>query len=129
MIDTGRPDVSSLTAAQERALKTALQPSEAAIGARSGGPFEDEDGISEAPVRATELHFFAKEADAQDAADVVEPVVGSPEDSVLNGVRVLGPVLVVHYSFGIGDRPGGVGIEKDIEPVEACLHDVGYLQS
>jgi len=59
MIDTGRPDVSSLTAAQGRTLRTALEPSEAAIGARSGG----------------------------------------------------------------------VGIDKDIEPVEACLGEVGYLPS
>ena len=63
------------------------------------------------------------------AADVVEPVVGSPDDSVFNGARVLGPVLVMHYSFGMGDRPGGVTIAEDIEPVEACMREVGYLQS
>lgn len=79
--------------------------------------------------RATELHFFSGEAEAQDAAQVVEPVVGSAKESVLNGARALGPVLVLHYSFGIGDRPGGVGIGKDLEPVEACLRETGYLQS
>ncbi len=126
-IDTGQSHVSSLTPAQERALRTALAPSEAAIKATTGGPVERDGGIAEAPVGASELHFFPSEADAQAAAEVVEPVVGSPDDSVLNGVRVLGPVLVLHYSYGMGDRPGGVSIEEDIEPVEACLREVGYL--
>ena len=64
--------------------------------------------------RAIELHFFPGAAEAQDAAHVVEPVVGSPDESVLDGVRALGPVLVVYYSFFIADRPGGVGIEEDL---------------
>ena len=63
----------------------------------------------------------------QDAADTIEPVVGSPDDSVFNGARVLGPALVLHYSFGMGDNPGGVGIQEDIEPVEACMREAGYL--
>ena len=96
---------SSLTAAQLRAFKPALEPSEAAIGIRSGGATERDGEIADAPVGATELHFFPGGAEAQDAADVVEPVVGSPDERVLNGVRVLGPVLVLHYSFGMGDHP------------------------
>lgn len=78
---------------------------------------------------ATELHFFPGAAEAQDAAQVVEPVVGSTDESVLNGLRALGPVLVLHYSFFIGDSPGGIGIDEDLEPPEACLRDTGYLQS
>src|SRR6185312_10551766 len=109
-----------LTPAQERALTTALRPSESAVGARSGGPVEKDGGISEAPVAASELHIFPSEAEAQAAADAVEPVVGSPDDSVFNGVRVLGPVLVLHYSYGMGDQPGGVGIETDIGPLKDC---------
>jgi hypothetical protein len=128
-IAPGRPDISSLTAAQRRALKTALRPSRAALGVSSGGPVEKDGGIADAPVGATELHFFPGAAEAQDAARAVEPVVGSPDESVLNGVRALGPVLVVHYSFFIGDSPGGIGIEEDLEPVEACLRETGYLQS
>jgi hypothetical protein len=128
-IDAGQPDVFSLTPVQERTLSAALKPSRAAIGADRGGPFEDADGISEAPVGATELHFFPTEADARAAAEAVEPVVGSPADSVFNGVRVLGPVLVLHYSYGRGDSPGGVSIEDDIAPVEACLNEAGYLSS
>jgi hypothetical protein len=79
--------------------------------------------------RATELHFFPGAAEAQDAAHVVEPVVGSPDESVLDGVPALGPVLVVHYSFFIADRPGGVGIEEGLEPVEALLRETGHVQS
>ena len=127
-IETGQPEFpSSLTPAQERAITTALRPSDAAIGARSGGPVEKDGGISEAPVGASELHFFPSEAEAQAAADAVEPLVGSLDDSVFNGVRVLGPVLVLHYSYGMGDRPGGVGIEADIGPLEDCLRQEGYL--
>lgn len=48
-IAPGRPDISSLTAAQQRALKTALRPSLAALGARSGGPVEKDGGIADAP--------------------------------------------------------------------------------
>ena len=128
-IAPGRPDISSLTAAQQRALKTALRPSRAALGARRGGPVEKDGGIADAPVGATEMHFFPGAAEAQDAAQVVEPVVGSTDESVLNGLRALGPVLVLHYSFFIGDSPGGIGIDEDLEPVEACLRDTGYLQS
>lgn len=51
-IAPGRPDISSLTAAQQRALKTALRPSRAALGARSGGPVEKDGGIADAPVGA-----------------------------------------------------------------------------
>jgi hypothetical protein len=40
---------------------------------------------------------------------------------------VLGPVLVLHYSFGMGDMPGCVTIDEDIEPVEACMREAGYL--
>lgn len=127
-IAAGRSDISSLTAPQERAIARALQPSDAALGALSGGPAETDGGIADAAIRATELHFFSGDAEAQDAAQVVEPVVGSPDESVLNGARALGPVLVLHYSYGIGDRPGGVGIGKDLEPVEACLRETGYLQ-
>ena len=127
-IKPGRSDLSSLlTAAQLRAFKPALEPSDAAIGVHSGGPVETDEGIAERPVGATELHFFSSDAEAQDAADIVEPVVGSPDDSVFNGVRVIGPVLVLHYSFGMGDNPGGVGIQEDIEPVEACMREAGYL--
>lgn len=128
-IEPGRSDISSLTADQERAIARALQPSDAALSVGSGGPVEKDGGIADAPVRATELHFFSDEAEAQDAVHVVEPIVGSAEESVLNGARALGPVLVLHSSYGIGDRPGGVGIEKDLEPVEACLRETGYLQS
>jgi hypothetical protein len=127
-IKPGRSDLSSLlTAAQLRAFKPALEPSDAAIGARSGGPVETDEGIAERPVGASELHFFPSGAEATDAADAIEPVVGSPDDSVFNGARVLGPALVLHYSFGMGDNPGGVGIQEDIEPVEACMRDAGYL--
>lgn len=129
-IKPGRSDLStSLTAAQLRAFKPALESSDAAIGISSGGPVQRDGGIADGPVGATELHFFSSGAEAQDAADVVEPVVGSPDDSVFNGARVLGPVLVMHYSYGIGDRPGGVTIAEDIEPVEACMCEAGYLQS
>jgi|RhiMethySRZTD1v2_1073278.scaffolds.fasta_scaffold159254_2 hypothetical protein len=129
-IPPGRPDVSSLTAAQHRALTTALEASEAALGVHSGGPFETDDGgIADAPIGATELHFFSGVVEAQDAVRVVEPVIGSPDESVLNGVAALGPVLVVHYSFGMGDMPGGIGIEEDLEPVQACMREVGYLKN
>lgn len=74
------------------------------------------------------MHFFSGVAEAQHAARAIEPVVRSPDESVLNGVRSLGPVLVLHYSFGIGDRPGGVGIEGNLEPIETCLRETGYLQ-
>jgi hypothetical protein len=127
-ITPGRSDLSSsLTAAQLRAFKPALELSDAAIGVRSGGPFETDGGIADGPVGATELHFFPSGAEATDAADAIEPVVGSPDDSVFNGARVLGPVLVLHYSFGMGDMPGGVTIDEDIEPVEACMREAGYL--
>jgi hypothetical protein len=128
-IPPGRPDVSSLTAAQQRALTTALQASEAALGVHSGGPTETDGGIADAPIGATELHFFSGVVEAQDAVRVVEPVIGSPDESVLNGVAALGPVLVVHYSFGMGDMPGGIGIEEDLEPVQACMREVGYLKN
>jgi hypothetical protein len=105
-----------------------LRPSRAALGARSGGPVEKDGGVADALVGATELHFFPA-AEAQDAAQVVQPVVGSPDESVLNGVRALGPVLVLHYSFFIGDGRGGIGIEEVLEPVEACMRETGYLQS
>ena len=127
-ISAGRPSLSLLTPEQIEVLRPALRPSSQAISVHSGGPVQDERGISDAPVRVTELHFFPSDAEAQTAAQAVEPTTGSPDESVLNGVRALGPVLVLHYSFGIGDRPGGVGIERDLEPVEACLQETGYLQ-
>ena len=83
-IKPGRSDLStSQTAPQLRAFKPASESSDAAIGAHSGGPVERDGGIAEGPVGATELHFFSSGAEAQDAADVVEPVVGSPDDSVM----------------------------------------------
>lgn len=126
-IAAGRPDISSLTVEQQRVLEKVLRPSQSALGASSGGPYEEDGAISDAAVRATELHFFSGVAEAQEAARGVEPVIGSPDESVLNGVRSLGSVLVLHYSFGMGDRPGGVGIESDLEPVETCLRDAGYM--
>jgi hypothetical protein len=118
-----------LTPEQIEVLRPALRPSSQAISVESGGPVQVEGGgIADAPVRITELHFFPSDAEAQTAAHAVEPTIGSPDESVLNGVRAIGPVLVLHYSFGIGDRPGGVGIERDLEPVEACLQETGYFQ-
>ena len=127
-IKPGRSDLSSLlTAAQLRAFKPALEFSDAAIGATAAAPSKRTRASQNAPSGATELHFFSSDAEAQDAADIVEPVVGSPDDSVFNGARVIGPALVLHYSFGMGDNPGGVGIQEDIEPVEACMREAGYL--
>ena len=100
-----------------------MQPSASTAAA----PSKRTRASQNAPSGASELHFFSSDAEAQDAADIVEPVVGSPDDSVFNGVRVIGPALVLHYSFGMGDNPGGVGIQEDIEPVEACMREAGYL--
>lgn len=128
-ISAGQPDISSLTTAQRKVLQSALRLSDEAISVRSGGPVEDDGGIADAPVGVSELHFFPSDAEAEAAARAIEQTAGSPDDSVLNGVRALGPVLVVHYSFGIGDRPGGIGIERDLKPVEDCLRETGYLNA
>lgn len=125
----GSTDVSAITPEQTEALGKALEGATQAISMGSGGPSADTDGVADAPLRITELHFFPDAAAAQRAADVISPTVGPPDQSVLNGVRALGPVLVVHYAIGMGNRPGGITIERDLKPVEDCLREAGYPSS
>lgn len=110
-------------------LKWALRGSYAAIQTRFGGGFYDpiSNFAVEAPLQVVALHFFRDLPRAQSAGRVARLAAGSPRKKAFNGVRVFGPVLVLHWSFSIGGRPGHVGIEQDLEPIESCLRRAGYL--
>ena len=119
----------SVKAVEKWVLKWALRGSYAAIETRIGGGFYDpvSNFAVSAPLQVVELHFFRDPPRARSAGRVARLAAGSPRKNAFNGVRVFGPVLVLHWSFSVGDGPGRVGIDKNLEPVESCLRRAGYL--
>ncbi len=77
--------------------------------------------IAPKPIRIFEVFVFEDEAAAERAASKVH------DFHALDGVRGLGPVVVVHYSIKLGDRLGPVGLpDEELLPVAACVREVGY---
>jgi hypothetical protein len=116
----------TVLSARERARVTdAVRGSTAALIARAGGPQQVGGTISEAPVRVFELYFFGDAKSVQRRGGQLQAAVGK---GALDGARAYGPWVIVHYSFGIGDRAGNVGLgEQEAKPVTDCLREVGYL--
>jgi hypothetical protein len=74
-----------------------------------------------------EVYLFADEPAASAAAQEIEPATGPAPDNVLSAARPVGRAAVVHYSFGIGDEPGGAPLDENaLEPIERCLEAAGY---
>jgi hypothetical protein len=106
-------------------VAAAVRGSSAALIARAGGPQEHDGTIAEAPVRVFELYFFADPKTVQRRGAQLQSAVGH---GALDGARAYGPWVVVHYSYGIGDRPGNVGLDdREVAPVTDCLRETGYL--
>jgi hypothetical protein len=127
-LPAGAIDPSALSADERAALEHAVGESTGGLVATSGGPKESGGVISEAPVRLTELFFFDDAQAAKRAEADAKRAVGSPSKAVLNGVRAVGPVMVAHLTYGIGDAPGGVPLNaSELAPVESCLRKTGYL--
>ena len=102
----------------------AVRGASAALIARAGGPQRAGGTIVEAPVRVFELHYLGDTGAAKRGGAQLQPAVGH---GALDGARAYGPWLVVHYSFGIGARPGNVGLsDREVKPVTDCLRSVGY---
>jgi hypothetical protein len=120
------PSASALSKTEQEAIDAAVGDAPEALSARAGGPTENDDVISEAPVSALRLYFLDSADAAKSAAGRLEPATGRPADKVLNAAEPAGRVLLVHYSFGIGDRPGGVPLDAEtVATVERCLRAAG----
>jgi hypothetical protein len=124
----GGPGDTALTGGERRVVQRAVGDAEGGVIARWGGPQETEDGtIVEAPVIVEEVYLLGDEAAADAAARKIEPATGPAPDNVLSAARPVGRAVVVHYSFGIGDEPGGAPLDANaLEPVERCLAAAGY---
>jgi hypothetical protein len=125
----GGPGDTALTGRERRVVQQAVRGSDGGVIARWGGPQETDDGtIVEAPVIVEEVYVFGDAAAAEAAAEKIEPATGPAPDNVLSAARPLGQAVIVHYSFGIGDEPGGAPLDANaLEPVERCLRAAGYV--
>jgi hypothetical protein len=124
----GGPGDTALTGRERHVVQQAVRGSDGGLIARWGGPHEtDEGAIVEAPVIVEEIYVFGDAAAAEAAAEKIEPATGPAPDNVLSAARPLGRAMIVHYSFGIGDEPGGAPLDANaLEPVERCLRAAGY---
>jgi hypothetical protein len=116
----------TVLAPRERVRVTqAVRAAHAALIAHAGGPQQAGGTIVEAPVRVFELHYFGDSGAAKGALGQLQPAVGG---GALDGARAYGSWLVVHYSFGAGDRAARVGLgDREVKPVTDCLRETGYL--
>ncbi|MEA2451025.1 MAG: hypothetical protein QOG63_2957 [Thermoleophilaceae bacterium] len=121
------PGGGSLSARDRHAVDAAVTGASDAVVAQSGGPQEHAGVIAEAPVVVDEIYLFADDGAAASARTKLLGSAGGGPHTLLSPARAVGRALVVHYSFGIGDRPGGVPLNADaLEPLQRCLAEAGY---
>ena len=114
--------------AKRQVVNRAVSGAQGGLTAKSGGPTEENGTITEAPVSVSEIYFFADAATAKRTADRLAAASGDAGEQAVYAVRAVGPVVVVHYSYGPGDAPGGVPLDEErLAPIEDCLRQTGYL--
>ena len=114
--------------AKREVINRAVSGAEGGLTVKSGGPSEENGTITEAPVSVSEIYFFADAAEATRTAGRLMAASGDAGEQAVFEVRAVGPAVVVHYSFGPQDAPGGVPLdERELAPIEDCLRQAGYL--